>query len=67
MSQINNPIDGMMKNVEQKQVKMGNVHVENDNGSRVGNSFHKNFSLIFNSMDHGKDVVHHDLDAERRE
>lgn len=53
--------------MEKKQVKMGNVHVEPENGSAVGNSVHKNFNLIFNSMDHGKDVVHHDLEAERRE
>lgn len=64
---IQNPIDGMMKNVEGKTVKMGNVHVEGDNGSEVGFSSHKNFNLIYNSMDHGKDITHHDLDAERRE
>jgi len=43
------------------------VHLEGENGSAVGNSIHKNFNLIFNSMDHGKDIVHHDLDAEKRE
>lgn len=57
----------MMHNAEKKQVKMGNVHLEGENGSAVGNSIHKNFNLIFNSMDHGKDVVHHNLEAERKE
>jgi hypothetical protein len=46
---------------------MGNVHVENDNGSKVGYSIHKNFNLIFNSMDTGKEVDHHNLDNERFE
>tara|TARA_B110000285_G_scaffold234168_1_gene310192 strand:+ start:328 stop:621 length:294 start_codon:yes stop_codon:yes gene_type:complete len=67
MSEISNPIDAMVHNNEKKVVKMSNVHVEAENGSAVGNSIHKNFNLIYNSMDHGKDVVHHNLDAERAE
>jgi hypothetical protein len=67
MEGVANPIDEMVKKNEEKIVKMGNKHMEGENGSAVGNSAHKNFNLIFNSMKQGKDVVHHDLDSERKE
>ena len=60
-------MDAMVKNTEKKIGKMSNVHVEKDNGSKVGYSVHKNFNLIFNSMDKGKEVKHHNLDDERDE
>jgi len=46
---------------------MSNVHLEGENGSYVGKTSNKNFEIILNSMDHGKDVTHHDLAAEMAE
>ena len=57
----------MVKNTEQKRVKMSNAHLEGENASLVGKPSKKNFEIILNSMEHGKDVTHHDLDAEAAE
>ena len=69
MEEIDNPINKMLKNQDKKTVKMGDLHEHSvgENGSAVGNSPHKNFNLIFNSMGQGKDVVHHNLEHERQE
>ena len=46
---------------------MSNAHLEGENASLVGKPSKKNFEIILNSMEHGKDVTHHDLDAEAAE
>ena len=60
----------MIKNTEKKKVHMNNVHLESEvlgMGSEVGKPSKKNFNIILNSMEHGKDVAHHDLEAEKKE